>query len=156
MQVFFSVLGPVQLLGWEFQNQTVRTILLFIGLAAAISGVMLMLGHQREMQTTENDQVNKRKFKHAQRKFRRRMTGSLLIALVGLLLAALYWVTQPRVFAAIVVIMLSLLLALMVLAFFDMFNIGLQVLTDPQDEKRKELVQEVLRRREQSDSDSTD
>lgn len=146
----------VPLLGWNAEDDVIRATVLVVGLAALFAGVFLMRHHQREMARAEAAKLDARLFAIARRKFRRRMSSSLVIALIGVLLAALYWAVNPRVFAALILLTLFLLLLLFLMALYDMFHIGIEAIVDPRDEQRKELVEEVLRRREDLDLQASD
>ena len=151
-KLFFPLIGELpNLLGWQFRDSPLKVITLLIGVGAFVGGILLMRWHQREMVTAENGQPDERMLKFEKRKFRRRMTGSTLIAIVGALLAALCWTDNPRAFATIVLVILSLLVALLGLAVYDMFNVGIQALADPKEEAREALVKEVLRRRQEAE-----
>ena len=151
----------LELLAWELENQTVKTIFLIFGSAVVISGLVLMKGHRDELESVDITR-SRQEESFARRKYYRRMTGSSLISCIGMCLAAMHWVTHPRVFASITLVILCLLVLLFLVAVFDLFNVGIQAIVDPQHEKREELVKEVLRLRKeaekekdaQSDSDS--
>lgn len=128
---------------------SVRVSMLLFGLAAFAGGILLMINHKRTydeiFRTEENRGV--RLFEH--RKFRRRTTASCLISAIGVMLASLYWATEPVPFTALVSMILILLVALMVLATLDLMSVGLQNIAHPDDSQRKKLVDEVVRKREQ-------
>ena len=70
-----------------------------------------------------------------------------MITSVGCMLAALFWVTEAKIFAAFILMILTLLLGILGIAIIDLFSVGLHEIARP-DESQKEKIQEYLRQRE--------
>lgn len=130
-------------------GMTVRVSMLVFGLAAFAGGILLMFNHKRTyeevLQTEKSRDI--RLFEH--RKFRRRTTASCLISAIGVMLASLYWAKEPVPFTVLVTMILILLVALLVLASLDLMSVGLQNIAHPDDSHRQQLIDEVVRKREQ-------
>lgn len=128
---------------------SVRVSMLLFGLAAFAGGILLMINHKRTYDEVfrSEDKGDVRLFEH--RKFRRRTTASCLISAIGVMLASLYWATEPLPFTALVSMILILLVALLVLALLDLMSVSLQNMAHPDESHRKKLVDEVMRKREQ-------
>ena len=65
-------------------------------------------------------------------------------------MAALYWVTEPKTFVVFILLILTLLLGVLVIAFIDLFSVGLHTITKTDDAARKAMVEEYLRQRKKS------
>ena len=141
-------LGHV-LLGQILENETTRMFTLLFGLAAFSGGIVMMFRHQRSYReanaAADNDRI--RLFEY--RKFRRRMTASSMISAIGVMMASLYWATEPRVFAVLITLVLVSLLGVLGLAMLDLMSVGLQQISRTDDSARKAMVEEYLKRRKQ-------
>lgn len=137
--------APTLLIG----GMTVRVSMLVFGLAAFAGGILLMFNHKRAYEEAFRNEKSGsiRLFEH--RKFRRRTTASCLISAIGVMLASLYWATEPVPFTALVTMILILLVALLVLASLDLMSVGLQNIAHPDDSHRQQLIDEVIQKREQ-------
>ena len=123
--------------------------MLLLGLAAFSGGVLMMFRHKRAVDEVFRTVRDPRIQLYEQRKFRRRTTASTLIAAIGVMLASLYWATDPRPFTVLVSMILILLVALLVIAMLDMMSVGLQSIAHPDDSARKKMVDEYLRQRKE-------
>jgi len=151
------LLGQV-LLGRILENESTRMFTLLFGLAAFSGGIVLMFRHQRSYQEASAATTDDRKRLFEYRKFRRRMTSSSMISAIGVMLASLYWATEPRVFAILITLILVSLLGVLGLAMLDLMSVGLQQITHPDDSARKAMVDEYLKRRKEhsAEIDATD
>ena len=123
---------------------------LVFGIAGLIGGLVLLSAHKSALDQAMETESNERVQRFEIRKFRRRATASSMIASAGCMMAALYWVDDPRVFSIFILLILGLLLLILTIAFFDMFSVGLQTLTRTDDAARKALVDEYLRQRKKT------
>ncbi len=73
-----------------------------------------------------------------------------MIASAGCLMAALFWVTEPRVFVVFILLILALLIGILGVALFDLFSVGLHSIANTDDAARKALVKEYLRQRKKA------
>ncbi len=125
----------------------VRGYSLFLGLGGLACGVLLFLNHKWHLDSVLESGVADRIKDFESRKFRRRAIASSMITSVGFMLAALYWVTEPKIFTAFILMILTLLLGILGIAIIDLFSVGLHEIARP-DESQKEKIQEYLRQRE--------
>ena len=138
-----------ELLALELESQTLKTLLLILGAGISVWGLVLIRSHRVEFDLPTKE-LSRQEEGFARRKFYRRMTGSSLITCVGMCLAAMYWASHPKVYSSLTLVILCLLVLLFLVAVFDLFNVGIQAIVDPQNERREELVKEVLRLRQQA------
>ncbi len=136
--------------GFLAAGENVRGYSLVLGLIGIAVGVILLLAHKRIHDEAMQKEDKQRNLVFEQKKFRRRLAVSAMITSVGCMLAALYWVNDPRVFSVFIVLILSTLLGILAIAIFDMFSVGLQSLTRTDDAARKALVEEYLRQRKKT------
>lgn len=125
----------------------VRGYTLALGIAGLAGGIFLFLSHKRHLDSVLESNVPQRIKDFEGRKFRRRGIASSMITSVGCMLAALFWVTEARIFAAFILMILTLLLGILGIAIIDLFSVGLHEIARP-DESQKEKIQEYLRQRE--------
>ena len=151
--MFFEFFEPVVLLA---SLESIRGFSLALGVVGIATGIVLFAAHQRSYDEATRNESDERLRRFETRKFRRRATVASMIASVGCLMAALNWVSEARVFSIFILIILSLLLGILGIAIFDMFSVSLQALTRDDGERRKQIVEEVLRRRQQTGVDESD
>ena len=129
--------SPTVIFGW------------MLGIGSVAGGIFMMARHQASyneaLASTTKERIRLFEF----RKYRRRMTASSMIAAVGILLIALNMATEPKVFAILLSLILTTVLGVLGLAFIDLFSVGLQEMSKPDDTARKKLVAEILEKREQ-------
>jgi len=63
-------------------------------------------------------------------------------------MAALFWVTEERVFSVFILMILGLLVAILGVALIDLFSVGLQQIATPDPKAERAMVEEYLRQRE--------
>lgn len=141
------------MLGGFFEDPAIRQLTLFLGLVAFAGGCYLLMRTHRAYQFALAEETKEKARLFEFRKFRRRMVANSLIAAIGAMLAALYWIIEPRLFALMISLVLVSLLGVLGLAFLDLVSVGLRQIATPNDAARKALVQEYLRRREQKASE---
>ena len=128
-------------------TESIRGYSLAIGLCGFVSGVFLFLHHRRQWESIAKD-TPERIVQFELRKFRRRTIVSAMIASVGCVMSALYWVTDGRVFSIFILMALGLLVGILLIAFIDMFSVGLHEIATPDQKAEKAMVDEYLRQRE--------
>lgn len=127
---------------------SVRLYSLVLGIGTLAGGVLLLLNHKRQLDEVLGSRPESRIADFEQRKYRRRASASTMIACLGCLLAGLYWVTDEKVFAIFILMILTLLVGIFGLAIFDLFSVGLHHIATPDQKEQKKLIQEYLRERE--------
>ena len=71
-----------------------------------------------------------------------------MITSVGCIMSALFWVSDGRVFSIFILMTLGLLVAILGVAFIDMFSVGLHQIASPDQKAEQAMVEEYLRQRE--------
>ncbi len=142
-----SVIQSFELLG---AFESIKGFSLILGIAAIASGLFLFLGHRRHLNEVMSDVKNKRIVAFEIRKYRRRTAISAMITSTGFMLAALNWVNEPRVFTVFIMMILGLLLAILVIAFFDLFLVGLQQIATPDPQSQKAMIEAFLKQRKEA------
>lgn len=142
-----SVIQSSELLG-AFEG--IKGFSLMLGIVAIASGLFLFLNHRRHLNDIMSDPQNKRILAFEIRKYRRRTAISAMITSTGFMLAALNWVNEPRVFTIFIMMILGLLLAILVIAFFDLFLVGLQQIATPDPRSQKAMIEAFLKQREEA------
>lgn len=136
-------------LGLVAAFESVKSYSLALGVAGMAGGVLLFVNHKQQLNEILSSDASDRVISFEWKKYRRRATASALITSVGCMLAALYWVSDAVVFAAFILMILSLLLGILGIALVDMFSIGLQQIATPDEKSRKTIIEEYLRKREE-------
>jgi hypothetical protein len=131
-----------------FEN--VRGYSLVLGIGGLAGGILLFINHKRRVDTVLASDADQRTRAFEIRKFRRRSIVSAMIASVGCMMAALYWVSDAKVYSAFILMILALLLGIMGMALIDLFSVGLRQLGTPDKEAEKRMIEEYLRQREKS------
>ncbi len=156
-----SLLGASELLqGLVFTGliaafDNIRNYALVLGIGGIAAGILLFFHHKRHLQEMLSSSVAERVKIYESRKYRRRATASAMIASVGCMLAALYWVHDARVFSMFILMILSLLIGILGVALIDLFSVSLQQIATPDDQSRKAMIEEFLRQREESGTGDT-
>ena len=130
----------------EFGN--VRTYSLLLGIGAFCGGILLLLNHKRTLDEIIERRESDRVVAYETRKFRRRASASTMIACLGCMLAGLYWVTDAKVFAIFIMLILALLLGIFGLALIDLFSVGLHHIATPDQKTQRKMIEDYLRERE--------
>ena len=128
--------------------ESIRGSALAIGIAGFVGGVILFLNHRRHWEEVTGSDAPERILKFEHRKFRRRSINSGMITSAGLMMAALFWVSEERVFSIFILMILGLLVAILGVALIDLFSVGLQQIATPDPKAEKAMVEEYLRQRE--------
>ena len=95
-------------------SESARVYSLVLGLGGLAGGVLLFLNHKRHLSEVIAEKPAERIIAFEQRKYRRRSIVSAMIASAGCMLAALFWVTDERVFVVFIMMILGLLVLVMV------------------------------------------
>jgi len=128
--------------------ESIRGSALALGVGGIAGGIILFLNHRRRWEEVASSDAAQRIVKFEQRKFRRRSINSGMITSAGLMMAALFWVTEERVFSVFILMILGLLVAILGVALIDLFSVGLQQIATPDPKAEKAMVEEYLRQRE--------
>ena len=138
-------------------NHQIRITSLLLGTAGLILGLFLLIAQKRWYETAVAGEDNPRVRRFELRKFRRRSAVASLIASVGCLMGALYWVNDPKTFSIFILLIMGLLISILGIACFDLFSVSLQTLTKPDDESaRKAMIDEYLRQRKKAANRESD
>ena len=124
-----------------------RELSLLLGVATFIGGLLAMFSHQRAFKSTFQQPLKRSEVIFENRKYRRRVVVAALISSLGLMIASLKWITEPRPFASLILIILITLLAIFAMALIDMYSVGLQAYTRKKDPTRDKLIQEYMQRK---------
>lgn len=138
---------PCALIG-AFEN--VRSYALALGIGGLAGGILLFINHRRQLESILASDADERTRAFEQRKYRRRAIVSAMIASVGCMMAALYWVSDAKVYSAFILMILTLLLGIMGMALIDLFSVGIQQIGTPDKAAEKKMIQEYLRQREKA------
>ena len=128
--------------------ESIRGSALAIGIGGVVGGIILFLNHRRHWEEVAASNVAQRIFKFELRKFRRRSINSGMITSAGMMMAALFWVTEERIFSVFILMILGLLVAILGVALIDLFSVGLQQIATPDPKAEKAMIEEYLRQRE--------
>lgn len=123
---------------------------LALGLCGIVTGFLLLFAHKRAYVTAMRAEDSERIRSFESKKYRRRSIVSSMVASTGCMMAALFWVTEPKTFVIFILLILTLLLGILVIAFIDLFSVGLHTITKTDDAARKAMVEEYLRQRKKS------
>jgi hypothetical protein len=110
----------------------------------------LMFSHRRSLEEAFEEPLTGQKMNFENRKYRRRVFVAGLIASLGIMISAIFWVQEPRVFASLILIILSTLAAILGIALIDMYSVGLQALARTDQPDRKKLIEDYLKQRQQT------
>jgi hypothetical protein len=127
----------------------VRNYALAFGIAGLVGGVLLFINHKRRVNEVLASDASERVKTFETRKYRRRTVVSAMVASAGCMLAALYWVTDAKVFSAFILMILTLLVGILGVALFDLFSVGLHQIATPDEASQKAMIEDYLRKREE-------
>jgi hypothetical protein len=123
-------------------------VLLLMGISCFSVGVLLMFHHRREWEASFVKGVDARTRKFEDRKFRRRAVLATMISSAGCVMASTYWLVDPRRWATMMGVLILMLLGIILLAFLDLFSVGLREITKGNETAHEEMVQKYLELRE--------
>ena len=123
-------------------------VLLLMGISCFSVGVLLMFHHRREWEASFVKGVDARTLKFEDRKFRRRAVLATMISSAGCVMASTYWLVDPRRWATMMGVLILMLLGIILLAFLDLFSVGLREITKGNETAHQEMVQKYLELRE--------
>ncbi len=124
-----------------------RDLSLMVGVVTFIGGMLAMFSHQRAFKETFDQPLKRGEIIFENRKYRRRIVVAGLISSLGLMIACLKWIVEPRPFASLILIILFTLLAIFVIALIDMYSVGLQAITRKKEINRKQLLEDYMERK---------
>ena len=147
-----SSIMPIEFLGSQLLAQASRAqqASLLVGIAICVGGVLLMFSHRRSLDEAFEESLSGQKINFENRKYRRRVVVAGMIASLGVMISAIYWVEEPRAFAILIVLILGTLVAILGVAMIDLYSVGLQTLASTDQPDRKELIEDYLKRRQQA------
>jgi len=126
---------------------TSREISLVVGVITFIGGLLAMFSHQRRYKETFDQPLKRGEIIFENRKYRRRIVVAGLISSLGLMIACLKWIIEPRQFASLILIILFTLLAIFGIALIDLYSVGLQAITRKKEINRKQLIEDYMERK---------
>lgn len=124
-----------------------RTWSLVLGVIMFITGVFLLFNHKLYLNQILESSDDPRELRFELRKFRRRSLVGSMIASVGCMIGALHWVTDARIFSIFILLILGLLMAILVVACFDLFSVSLQAATRTDSKENRQKVEAFLEQR---------
>ncbi len=128
-------------------TETSRELALLLGIGTFIGGLLAMFSHQRGYKETFDQPLKRTEIIFESRKYRRRIVVAGLISSLGVMIACLKWITEPRQFASLILIILLTLLAIFGIALIDMYSVGLQAIARKKDVNRKQLIEDYMQRK---------
>ncbi len=130
--------------------ESIRSYTLALGIGGIAGGILLFINHKKFLDQQLASDANDRVKSFEMRKFRRRTIASAMITSAGTMMAALYWVTDVKVFSIFILMILSLLVGILGVAFFDLFSVGIQQIATPDERSQKAMIEEYLKNREEN------
>ena len=124
-----------------------RDLSLVVGVVTFIGGLLSMFSHQRAFKETFDQPLKRGEIIFENRKYRRWIVVAGLISSLGLMIACLKWIVEPRQFASLILIILFTLLAIFGIALIDMYSVGLQAITRKKEIDRKQLMEDYMERK---------
>ena len=134
------------------QISSAQNLSLPIGIVIFIGGLLLMFSHRRSFDEAFEHPITAQQTNFENRKYRRRVFVAGMIASLGIMIAAIYWVEEPRAFASLILIILGTLIGILGFALIDMYSVGLQALARTDEPERKKLIEKYLKERQQAKS----
>ena len=133
--------------------ESIRNYTLALGVGGIAGGILLFVNHKKHLDQKLASDANDRVKAFEIRKFRRRTVVSAMVTSAGTMMAALYWVTDVKVFSIFILMILSLLVGILGVAFFDLFSVGIQQIATPDERSQKAMIEEYLKTRKESTDD---
>lgn len=125
-------------------SETSRELSLVLGVVTFVGGLLAMFSHQRSYKDTFDQPLKRGEIIFESRKYRRRIVVAGLISSLGLMIASLNWITEPRQFASLILVILLTLLAIFGIALIDMYSVGLQAITRKKEINGKQLLEDYM------------
>ena len=138
------------------QVSSAQNLALWVGIATFIGGVLLMFSHRQSFDEALQRPLREQNIAFENRKYRRRVVVAGMITSLGIMISAIHWVEEPRVFASLILIIMATLVAILGFAVLDMYSVGLQAIARTDDPNRKKMIEEYLKQRQQSQSKKDD
>lgn len=133
-----------------FENETLRSALLMIGVGLAGTGIVLFAKHRQSWASFSQDaDASLRLFEW--RKFRRRSAVACLITISGFAMSAIYWTIDVRTVAILSLTLSACLAGVLGLAILDLMSVTIRRFAEDDQEAREKLVQEYHRMRKRAD-----
>ena len=135
--------------------ESIRNYALALGVGGIAGGILLFVNHKKYLDQQLASDANERVKSFEIRKFRRRTIVSAMVTSAGTMMAALYWVTDVKVYSIFIMMILSLLVGILGVAFFDLFSVGIEQIATPDARSQKAMIEEYLKtRKDKTDGDS--
>ncbi len=134
----------------EFSPSTTNALIV-VGLGCLFGGVMLLMSHRKHWLSVLENETESRGRRYEEGKFRRRALVAALISALGTTILATAWAREPRVFALMIVLMLSIVGVLFVLASLEFLSVGVHHLAKPDAAAHKALVEKYQELRAKAD-----
>jgi len=138
------------------QTSSAQSLSLWVGIAIVIGGALLMFSHRRSFDEAFEQPLRGQRVAFEKRKYRRRVVVAGMISSLGIMISAIYWVTEPRAFAILILLIMGTLVTILVFAILDMYSVGLQAIARTDDPNQKKLIEEYLKQHQQSKSEEDD
>lgn len=124
-----------------------------VGVATLCAGVLMLSANKRDVdQAFASD--GSPAFKRIElRKYRRRATTSVMIAIMGCFITGCYWVTEKRLAAFFLLAIIGLLIAIGILALVDMFSVSFRQIIAGDRQQQKAMLEELVRQHQESKRD---
>ncbi|MDB4766960.1 hypothetical protein OAG71_04650, partial [bacterium] len=87
---FLSAISPL------LQISSAQNLSLGIGILIFIGGLLLMFSHRRSFDEAFKQPITAHQVNFENRKYRRRVFVAGMIASLGIMISAIYWVEEPR------------------------------------------------------------
>lgn len=138
------------------QASLAQSLSLWLGIAIVIGGILLMFSHRRSFDEAFEQPMRGQKVAFENRKYRRRVVVAGMITSLGIMISAIYWVLEPRAFASLILLIMATLVTILAFAILDMYSVGLQAIARTDDPRRKQLIEDYLKKHQQSKSEKDD
>jgi len=126
-------------------TSAIQTSGLLLGLASIVAGLLLMRAHRSAFQVVAEKNPTAGLFRFELKKMRRRTLIAALVASIGCMLVALFWVNEVKVLAVFSLMIMLQLIVILGFAVVDIFSVGIRTLTRIDERPQKEMIEEVLR-----------
>ena len=124
-----------------------------VGAATFCAGLLMLSANRRDVDDAFAGDGSPAYKRIELRKYRRRATTSAMISILGCFIGGCYWVTEKRLAAVFLLIIMVLLTAIAVLACVDMFSVGFRHIVSGNRDNQKAILEELVRRHKESSND---
>lgn len=128
---------------------------LVLGVASIIGGLFLLNAHRAIYERGIDRCSSATEQRFEQGKLRRRSWVAVLMTSIGMMLAALFWVTEARALAIFVLMIVTQLLFILAIALVDMFFVSLRLATKPVAPPSKQEIETIIRKHRHRQSEKS-